>query len=61
MKSHKYELLEQAMDEFLDEIADGEDGYMSSTLHEEMARAAAAAYDASMNIQDFMKREGYEL
>lgn len=63
MKTEKLDLLEDAMNDFLndDDVADGKDGFFSDTLHLEMAKAAEAVYDSAMNTQEFMKREGYEL
>lgn len=60
MKTKKLAVLEELMDGFLDnvEIADGEDGYISDELHKQMAAAAAAVYDAAMEVQEFMRKEG---
>ena len=63
MKTQKKALLKELINNFLEDekVADGMDGCMSDTLHNEMADAAEAVYDSAMNTQDFMKREGYEL
>ena len=63
MKTEKLSVLEKAMGTFLDNkiVGDGKDGYISASLHLEMAKAAEQVYDSAMNTQSFMKREGYEI
>lgn len=61
MKSIKLALLKDTMNAFLEneDVCDGEDGYTSDTLHLEMAKAASAVYDASNNIEQWLKDNGH--
>ena len=63
MDTEKRVILERLMLDFLadDDVSAGDDGYISDALFTRMTDAAEAVYDASMEIQGFMKREGYEV
>lgn len=64
MKTEYLAKLEKVIDKFLNDLSEEGDhpGFVYHTLEMDMAKAAAVVYDASMEVQTFMRAEcGVEL